>query len=114
MAPPRVLAGRLLGLVNSHEVMSAARENDDTFQLFYGFTSTLDATHKTLTINTFKDYKRDCNYASNSKLHGSFHENAELCGTLTFSSFLKPYLFARLFRDPSQANNESLLVIITK
>lgn len=38
MAPARVLAGRLLGLVNLYEVMSAAHENDVTCQLFHGFT----------------------------------------------------------------------------
>lgn len=38
MAPARVLAGRLLGLVNLYEVMSAAYENDVTRQLFHGFT----------------------------------------------------------------------------
>ena len=34
MVPPRVLAGKRLGLVNSHEVMIAARENDVICQTF--------------------------------------------------------------------------------
>lgn len=66
MAPARVLAGRLLGLVNLYEVMSAAYENDVTRQLFHGFTLLTWDQQGTGTLKLLNVKNRGCSFKMDS------------------------------------------------
>ena len=66
MAPARVLAGRLLGLVNLYEVMSAAHENDVTCQLFHGFTLLTSDQQGTGMLKLLNVKNRGCSFKMDS------------------------------------------------
>lgn len=66
MAPAHVLAGRLPGLVNSYEVMSAARENDVTCHLFHRFTFSTWDQQGTGMLMLFNVTNRGCSFKMDS------------------------------------------------